>query len=213
MVIVGLSREARIVGTDARVLIGGRGLGLDLVEKPAALLSFGLCGALGSRSSRSAICCLAKRSIPDSFSIWRADAAWTDQLAIAVAGSEAGRYCRWRRDRRQSPSQGSEGRDRSVAVDMESHLVAKAAERLRVPFAVLRSVSDRDDQFSPPRPKLAVDGRPNVAAVFRSLLARPLQLPALIRTAVHAETAFKTLGDCRNAFHWRPAIDEIREAA
>ena len=50
---------------------------------------------------------------------------------------------------------------------MESHLVAAAAARLDVPFAVLRSVSDRADHAisGAAQAGFSITGRPDVAAV------------------------------------------------
>ena len=90
------------------------------------------------------------------------------------------------------------------AVDMESHLVAAAAARLGVPFAVLRSVSDRADHTlsGAAQAGFAADGRPDMAAVAMALLARPMEFPSLIRTAVHAATAFRALHVCAAALGW-----------
>lgn len=206
MVVVGLSREARIVGTDARVLIGGRTLNADLGERPTALLSFGLCGALDPHLRIGDL--VLGETVTGQNGSFRADPAWTAQLAASsprakrtgiAAGSEI------------VASQAAKSALRAAtgagAADMESHLVAEAAARLGIPFAVLRSVSDRADHAVPESAQagFATDGRPNLAAVLMALLARPIEFPALIRTALHAETAFRALGGCREAFSWRPA--------
>ena len=83
----------------------------------------------------------------------------------------------------------------AAIVDMETHAVAKAASDAGLPFVVVRAVSDTA-AFALPRAAQAgfkPDGRPDVAAVMRALVARPWELPALLRTARDAENAFKSL--------------------
>ena len=78
---------------------------------------------------------------------------------------------------------------------METHAVARAARAAGLPFAVVRAVSD-SAAFALPRAAQAgfkADGEPDVGAVIAALVRRPWELPALIRTAVDAERAFRSL--------------------
>jgi hypothetical protein len=87
----------------------------------------------------------------------------------------------------------------AAAVDMESHVVARVAGRHRLPFAVARVVSDPARRSLPPAARVGTrtDGRIDFAAVLGSLLAQPWQLPALVRTGLEAERAFRALlGGC-----------------
>jgi hypothetical protein len=83
----------------------------------------------------------------------------------------------------------------ALAVDMESHIVGRAAASARLPFAVLRCVSDDVDMPVPPA--IAVSMRPDgglaVGAVLGSLIARPGQLPALIQAIMRFRRAFAEL--------------------
>jgi adenosylhomocysteine nucleosidase len=83
----------------------------------------------------------------------------------------------------------------ALAVDMESHIVARVARRRRLPFAAARVVSDAAHRTLPPaaRVGMKLDGGMDLPAVLRSLLANPGQLPALIRTGLEAERAFRAL--------------------
>ena len=83
----------------------------------------------------------------------------------------------------------------AVAVDMESHVVARVAQRHRLPFAVARVVSDAAHHSLPPAAHVGMksDGTMNLPAVLRALLANPGQLPALIRTGLEAERGFRAL--------------------
>ena len=78
----------------------------------------------------------------------------------------------------------------AAAVDMESHI---AVARAGVPFAILRAVSDPADRALPraARVGLKADGEADVGAVLRALIARPGELPALLRIAWEAERAFR----------------------
>ena len=80
-----------------------------------------------------------------------------------------------------------------LAVDMESHVAARVARRHRLPFAAARVVSDPAHRTLPPAARVAMkpDGRVDLPAVMRSLLAHPAQLPALIRTGRDAERGFR----------------------
>lgn len=213
LVMVGLTREARIVRGDARVLVGGRYLEPALAERPAAFLSFGLCGALDPSLKIGDL--VLGDSVTTDNGRFAADAAWIAELASAaprarLAGVAAGP------NMLTSPKAKAELRARTgaAAVDMESHLVAEAAARLGVPFAVLRSVSDRADHTisAPAQAGFSVDGNPDLAGVLSALLARPLDFPALVRNAIHAAAAFKALDVCARTLDWRAPVPEALAA-
>jgi nucleoside phosphorylase len=83
----------------------------------------------------------------------------------------------------------------AIAVDMESHVAAQVACRHRLPFAAARVISDAAHRTLPPAARVGMrrDGGVDLAAVLRSLLAKPWQLPALIRTGLEAEQGFRAL--------------------
>jgi nucleoside phosphorylase len=75
-------------------------------------------------------------------------------------------------------------REGVLAIDMETSAVAAVCERRGVPWSVFRALSDRagDPAIDPAVFGLArEDGRPNLPAVARFLLARPWRIPQLIR--------------------------------
>jgi adenosylhomocysteine nucleosidase len=76
----------------------------------------------------------------------------------------------------------------SVAVDMESHIAAEAARAHGLPFAACRVIIDPAHRGLPPAAlvNLRLDGTPDVAAVLRSVIRQPGQLPALLRVAADA---------------------------
>jgi adenosylhomocysteine nucleosidase len=79
----------------------------------------------------------------------------------------------------------------SVAVDMESHVAGEAAEAHGMPFAACRVILDSAHQALPPAAliDLRPDGTPDVAAVLRSVICRPRQLPGLLNVAADARAA------------------------
>jgi hopanoid-associated phosphorylase len=79
----------------------------------------------------------------------------------------------------------------AAAVDMESHVVARLAAAHRLAFAAVRVIVDPAHRAIPPAALLAMapDGRADVSAVVRDVIARPSQLSPLARIAVDAFTA------------------------
>lgn len=84
----------------------------------------------------------------------------------------------------------------ALAVDMESHVAARVAQRHGLPFAIFRVISDDARHTLPPAALAAMraDGGINLAAVLTSLLRHPGQIAALAATARQASAAFRALG-------------------
>jgi nucleoside phosphorylase len=83
----------------------------------------------------------------------------------------------------------------AAVVDMESHVAAKLAAARKLPFAVLRVVSDTAG-LSLPSAVLAgirADGGMNPLGVLGALAEEPSQLPALMRVGRESATAFRVL--------------------
>ena len=82
-----------------------------------------------------------------------------------------------------------------IAVDMELHVAARVARHHRRPFVAARVISDAAHRTLPPAARVGMKsgGGVDLPAVLRSLLLAPWQLPALIRTGLEAETAFRAL--------------------
>jgi adenosylhomocysteine nucleosidase len=87
----------------------------------------------------------------------------------------------------------------AVAVDMESVVVARAAQRHGLPFAILRVVADPAQRSLPSAALVAMraDGEVDVSAVFSALSRNPGQLPTLARLALDARRAFSALARAR----------------
>jgi nucleoside phosphorylase len=84
---------------------------------------------------------------------------------------------------------------RAVACDMESHVAARVAARHGLPFAVTRVISDAADRPLPPAVQVAMaaGGGLAIGAILWSIVKRPWQVPALIRTARDAWRAGRSL--------------------
>jgi adenosylhomocysteine nucleosidase len=79
----------------------------------------------------------------------------------------------------------------ALVVDMESHLAARIAAAHGLPFTACRVVLDPAHRNLPPAALLSLrpNGNPDVAAVLRSVMEQPSQLPDLMRLAVDATVA------------------------
>jgi adenosylhomocysteine nucleosidase len=207
LVATGLKQELNILeGTGVLVVAGGGDkarLERELeasVGDADAVLSMGLCGALaeglkpGDWVVASEI--LLSPLIPgDEREIYRTDATWSASLARelrAQFGPMLGSDAMIADARPKAAARDATG---ALAVDMESHIAAAVAQRHGLPFAVARVVSDAADRSLPRAAQagMAADGRMDIGAVLRALIADPRQLPALIRVGAEAGTAFREL--------------------
>jgi adenosylhomocysteine nucleosidase len=76
----------------------------------------------------------------------------------------------------------------AAAVDMESHIAAKIAATHGIPFVACRAIIDPADKPLPPAALIGLrpDGTADIPAVFLSVVQKPSQLAALVRTACDA---------------------------
>lgn len=201
----GLLREAKILAGAGVVVVagGGRSEALERALAAAAgdcagIVSIGLAGAL------------AEGLAPGDWVV--ADAVlvdgepapvhppWRAALAARLPAARTGRFLgsdtmmvRAADKRRAHAATGA------IAVDMESHMAARIARRLGLPFAAARVISDAADRNLPAAVSVGVrpDGGMAVGAVLAGLLRDPRQFPALIRTGLEAGAAFRALADAR----------------
>ena len=94
----------------------------------------------------------------------------------------------------------------AAAVDMESHIVASVGLAEDVPFAAIRVITDPAQRALPPSAIAAMrpNGTTDFAAMFRSVLRRPRDLPALLQTALDARAARASL--VRGRYWLDPAL-------
>ena len=83
----------------------------------------------------------------------------------------------------------------AIAIDLESAAVARVARQHGLPFAVLRVICDPASRDLPRAALVALDAAGRIGAwrVGAAVLARPWQIPALIRLAADAARARHTL--------------------
>ena len=203
LAVMGLTREEKIVGhADIRTIAGG-GLSGRLAEKiaeqiaakrPKGVISIGIAGALDPSLKVGDV--LVAREIVAEGERFETHEGWSAALLKAMPGAHhAGFYgsevivMEGAEKRRLREATGA------MAVDMESHVAARVAAAHGLPFAAVRVVSDTTHADLPPAflNCMKPDGGINYAAITRSILGDPRQLPALMRTAREVEAAFASL--------------------
>jgi hopanoid-associated phosphorylase len=205
LAVTGLKREASLIaGPNVRVVISGGAaallperIALGLHGKTNGIISIGIAGAL-SPDLKAGDCIVADRIVSGGES-FQTDAEWTKQMAAslptatcaAIAGSDV-----------VAASQEAKAdlyrTSGAYAVDMESHITARAAHLRGLPFVALRVISDRADHALPPAVQVAMKDNGGIALgrVLKSVLMQPQQIPALIRTGRESEKAFAALLRC-----------------
>ncbi|SDF80833.1 Phosphorylase superfamily protein [Limimonas halophila] len=168
-----------------------------LAQSPDLLVSFGLAGAL-SGALRSGDALLPEAVIDPEGTRRPVDARWHAAVAAAcdrppVSGDIAGA------DAAVTTPQAKLAlgeRTGAAAVDMESHIVARAVERAGVPWLVLRAVSDPANRAVPPAllDLVRPDGGVRWQGIPRALL-HPLALRALARDSRTAHATLSALAD------------------
>ncbi|WP_445347042.1 phosphorylase [Cupriavidus pauculus] len=199
--------EARIAASpEVETLYGQRGvmlarsLDIRLMQGCAGVISFGVAGGLDPTLPPGAvIVATAVRSGQTSYSTapyWTA--ALRRALPHAESGLLAGSDTPVLTVADKTALHDSHG---ALAVDMESHIAARAAQALGIPFAALRVVIDPADRAVPPLAfaGMAADGSTDVGAVIRGLLTAPHQLGGLLRLGRDASIAKKALAGARDA--------------
>ena len=201
IVVVGMAFEARIAaGLGVPVICGGDGQGLaaSLARAMAAgcggLISFGVAGGLSSALKPGT--CVIASAILDNETRRATDARWAQRLLRVIPGAVHGPIAGVREPIAQAVDKRNlHTATGAVAVDMESHVVARAAEQHGVPLAALRVVVDPVERTIP-RSALAgtrADGTIDPLAVMWSLMRNPRDLAGLVRMSFDARAARATL--------------------
>ncbi|HEX7759238.1 MAG TPA: hypothetical protein VF459_07045, partial [Caulobacteraceae bacterium] len=151
--VVGMTREAQILeGLGYEVVVGGgdgtqlaADLGRALADNPdAAVISFGVAGGLAQGVPVGDL--IVAQAVLGETQRWECDQAWVQRLLRAnrgarlgmlagsdtVVGDVAAKHALW-------------AATGALAVDMESHLAARAAHAAGRPFAAVRALSDGAD--------------------------------------------------------------------
>ena len=207
----GLAAEARIAraaGFQVIVGAGNRERTTALVEaavkRAKCLISFGIAGGLAPHL-RPGDVILSADVIGDD-GRWRADEWFHRQVRELARGIGAA----------EGPMLGAEAilatedaktqawRDTgAIAVDLESTIVARAAQAAGIPFLVLRTIADPATRRLPPAAllPLAIDGTPAFARVLAELIRRPQQLRELFALARETRRALSALAGPARVLH------------
>lgn len=201
LVATGLQRERRILAAPGLEVVasGGDAARLEAeLERRAAgargIISLGIAGALAP-ALRPGDWVVATTVLEGSSGL-ETDRAWTARLLAGLPGAVSGAVLGVDAMVAEAREKAARHRESgAVAVDMESHVAARVARRHSLPLAVARVVSDAAHRDLPPAARLGMrpDGGMDLPAVLRALLADPRQLPALVRTGLEAERAFRAL--------------------
>jgi hopanoid-associated phosphorylase len=217
----GLRREARLIASPQVQVIpgGGRSAALEaalLAAAPGAeaVISIGIGGALAPHL-RAGDWVVAERIVWPGGAA-PTDTAWTQALLQRLPGARAGVLLGSEAivtDRAAKAD--AQARFGALAVDMESQVAARVAQRLGVPFAAARVIADDAELELPPAAAAGMrpDGRMAVGAVLWSVARQPQQLPALIRTGLAAERALRALADGRRLLGPRLGLADLGELA
>lgn len=206
--VTGLSREARIARraklTPVISAANGELLEQRLTEAIAAgakgIVSFGIAGALVPLLKIGDV--VVATHVVHGDEHYPTDPLWTalirEKLPRAIPGVIAGH------DQIVSHVDGKRrllSLTGAYAVDMESHIAARLANRAGIPFVAIRTISDAANRGLPPAAELPLTpkGRIRLRSVLASLAAEPTQLPDLLRTGRESGRAFRALLRSRNA--------------
>jgi hopanoid-associated phosphorylase len=207
----GLKREAKILAGPGVLAIpgGGRSAALEAALTVAAagasgVISIGIAGALADGLSPGDW--VVADAVVARGDLLAADAAWREALAARLPSARTGRFlgsdamlADAAEKRRAHAASGA------IAVDMESHVAARVAHRLGLPFAAARVISDAADRSLPAAARVGMrpDGGMALGPVLAALVRDPTQLASLIRTGLEAERAFRALE--RAGRSWLPS--------
>ena len=201
IVVVGMAFEARIAsGLGVPIICGGDGQNLEaslsraMVAGCGGLISFGVAGGLAPELKPGT--CVIGSTIVDDTVERSTDARWARRLMRIIPGAVYGPIAGAREPiAHASAKRALHQQTGAIAVDMESHVVARAAARHGVPVAAIRVVIDPAERTIP-RSALAgtrADGTVDALAIMRSLIRRPRDLVGLIQMSFDARAARATL--------------------
>ncbi|NRA31099.1 MAG: hypothetical protein HRU11_12665 [Parvularculaceae bacterium] len=195
-IVCGLKSEAETVaGTPATVAVSGAHAGrayahaCRLVDEGATtLISLGVSGALDPSVSVGEL--IVPRAVVDATGsvVGEAASGVVEVSSQTILGSD---------DLIDSAAEKSALRERTgaIAVDMESHAVARAATERGVPFVAIRAIADPASQVLPKAAAQAVaeDGSVRTLATLLGLLKRPQDLSDLLALGRQSAEAHATL--------------------
>jgi len=199
--VTGLAFEARIARRSGVMVIfdGDRRRLVTALERAIAsgsrgIISFGIAGglahdvALGDLVVPSLVV-TEKRRFPTC-------PTWSDRIRHSIPGARSGAIAGVDSAVADSPTKRAlHQRTGATVVDMESHVAAEVAEAYGIPFAAVRVVADPLHRVLPEAAliPLRANGRPDIPVILGSVAANLRQVPSLMRLALDAYVARRTL--------------------
>jgi adenosylhomocysteine nucleosidase len=194
---VGLAFEARIAeGPGVLVVCRTAGNALASIAESAVrqgyrgMISFGVAGGLASHLRPGDW--VVASSIRESQTVRPTDTVWSRKLLGLIDGAVHAPIVGVDAPVAEPANKRELHRTTgAVAVDMESHMMARVAAAHRLAFAALRVIVDPAHREVPPAALLSMrpDGRADTMGVLRDIIAHPSQLLRLTRIALDALTA------------------------
>ena len=201
IVVVGLAFEARIAaGPGVHVICSGDGRNLAASISRAiddgcrGLISFGVAGGLAPNLPPGT--CVVGSAIVSGESQTPTDSVWSEKLLKAIPDAIPGLLVGVPAPIADpSAKRALYLKTGALAVDMESHIVAGVAAAHGLPVAAIRVITDPAVRALPHAAVAAMraNGTTDIVAMIRSVMRRPQELPALLRTALDARAARATL--------------------
>ncbi|MGH6719129.1 MAG: phosphorylase [Alphaproteobacteria bacterium] len=212
-VVTGLRAEARLAedaGLIARVAGGDATCAQACAERLAAegarvLVSFGLAGGLDPALAPGTL--VIADDVIDGTHRRATDPTWTGRLRGVLAGAVGGAMIGVGVPLATTPAKAAaRAATGAVAVDTESHAVARVAQAHGLPFIVVRAIVDGATMALPPAALAALgcDGRIALGRVAASVIARPAQMPGLVRLARAHRRAMASLRRAATALSGLP---------
>jgi adenosylhomocysteine nucleosidase len=204
--VTGLAKEAKIVGVADVVAVAGGGDSDGLAAKLDALhgdirgvISIGLAGALSPHLKVGDV--MLAEQVMTGLEKWDCHEGWRVRLLARLPQAHQGQI--FGSDviiENAETKSGLFDTTGALAVDMESQVAARFAAKRDLPLAALRVISDDASHILPPAALVAMkpNGKIALGKVLGSLLGKPAQVPALIRTARASNKAFAELLRCRD---------------
>jgi adenosylhomocysteine nucleosidase len=203
IVVVGMAFEARIAaGAGVNVICSGDGRNLAAVlartitearassEGCRGVVSFGVAGGLAP-DLRPGTCIVGSAILSDGIRM-ATDDDWSRELLgslpEAIHGPLLGVSAPVAHPEAKRALYLKTG---AMAVDMESHIVARSSAEFGLPMVAIRVITDPAVRVLPQAAVAAMraNGTTDIAAMIRSVMKRPRELPALVRTALDAWAA------------------------
>jgi hopanoid-associated phosphorylase len=201
IVVVGLAFEARIAaGPGIHVICSGNGGDLASAltracqEGGRSVISFGVAGGLDPELRPGT--CVVGSAILSGETRMETHSGWSQRLLDTIPGAVHGVIAGV-----PAPIAHPDAKRAiylktgAMAVDMESHIVAGVAAAHALPMAAIRVITDPAARALPAAALAAMgpNGATDIGAMLRSVLRRPREVPALLRTALDARAARATL--------------------